>query len=162
MDVGFTNLGLHNSLDSFWVEDTDRDVLGDDLFMLAPKGSLEMLRKKHVIVIKGIITSSGRGLCRARGVGGGVRSDGHREHRQAVLFGEAEGRRDAVEGRFEGALEWLKRQLEVDSIGSFCRLNVVVVKDEVHGERADQSVSCSARQLGAFMMVPRAHNRWRN
>lgn len=133
--VGFADAGLHDCLDRLGMEDSHGDVLGDDLFVLPPQARLQVLLVKHVVV-KRVICRRRLDGCRGARVGrcGG---DGHGEHGDAVLLGEAEGGGDAVEGGLEGALEGLQREFEVDGVGGFGGLDVVVVEDEVHGEGAE-------------------------
>lgn len=158
MYVRLADLGLHDGLDGLGVKYTDRDILGDDLLVLPAERGLKVLVAEEQIVVGGgegvvadggpVTGDSGTGVGGAGGGGG----DGHGEDGEAVLLGEAEGGGDAVEGGLEGALEGLEGQLEIDGVGGLGGLDVVVVKDEVHGERA---VNAGSARDWAWVTTPR-------
>lgn len=128
--VGFADAGLHDGLDRLGVEDPHGDVLGDDLFVLPPQARLQVLLVKHVVVKRVIRRRrlDGRRGARVGRCGG----DGHGEHGDAIFLGETQRGGDAVEGGLEGALKGLQREFEVDGVGGFRGLDMVVVEDEVH------------------------------
>lgn len=142
--VGLAHLGLHNGLDRLGVQHPHGNVLRDDLFVLPAQRRLEVLGVEELVVVargkRVVIVDCRCGACLRASLGGrgGGRCGGdcEGEHGQAVLFGEAQGGGDAVEGRLERALQRLQRELEVDGVGGFRGLDVVVFKDEVHGEGA--------------------------
>lgn len=139
--VRLADLGLHDGLDGLRVQDAHGDVLRDDLLVLAAEARLQVLLLEDAVLLVLVGEGVVPGLSPGRAAGGGVaaggrRRDGHGEHGEAVLLGEAEGGRDAVEGRSERPLEGLQRQLEVDRVRGLSGLDVVVVEDEVHGKRA--------------------------
>lgn len=149
MDIWLTDLGLHDGLDGFGVQNADGDVLGNDLLVLATQGGLKLSGVKVVVVIvivgggteateaKWVIRGGGRlGRCRGRGRGGGC--DGHGEDRKAVLFSQAQGGGYAVERRLQGTLQRLEGKLEVDCVGDLGGLDVEAVKYEVHREGAEE------------------------
>lgn len=153
VDVGLADPGLHDGLDGVRVQDAHGDVLGDDLLALTAHGQLEGLHVgvgEGVVLVVGAVAlgaasavvvegDAGPGLIGTL-LGGGV--DGHGEHGDAVLLGQAQGGVVAVDGRLEGALERIEGQLEVDGIGGLSGLDVVVGEDAVHGEGSTNERHC--------------------
>lgn len=143
MDVWLADFGLHDCFDCVGVEDSDGNVLRDDLFALAFHCEFEgfLVEEVGCGVAEGV-----RGIGAAVGVGSGSADDaearvvlvcgffghgvdGHGEKGDAVALGEAEVGMVAADGGFEGSLERTEGELEIDCVVVFGGLEVVVIED---------------------------------
>lgn len=136
MHVRFANFGLHDGLDRVRMQDPDGHVLGDDFFALPSHLQLRLqvgLREGVVGLVVVIAGESRRRVGMTRIVfGGGIfgdRVDRHGQHGDAVAFRKAEVGVVAAHGGFEGPLEGVEGEFEIDGVVGFVGLEVVVLKD---------------------------------
>ena len=99
MNIWFADFGLHYRFYRLGVEDSDRDVLGDDLLMFSTKTRLKMLFLEYAVVVIGERIVLGLSRCTRTSAGAGsCRGDGHGENRQTIFLSETKRSRDAIEG----------------------------------------------------------------